>query len=102
MHGDHQVFIDGIDERRKVTLTFASKEDGGASQVRLCAPMDYGPRARAHDKSDCYHFHDYESEDGPHTLSLPPVQMIAIDATDESFDPAEFITWEANWHYPRD
>jgi hypothetical protein len=49
VHGDHQVFIEAIDERQKVTLTFVSKEDGGASQVRLCAPMDYGPRARARD-----------------------------------------------------
>jgi hypothetical protein len=102
MHGDHRVFIDGISDCKKVTLTFASKEDHGAHQVRACAPMDFGPRARAHDQSDCYHFHDYESEDGPHTLSLLPEQVVSIAETDELFDPAEFITWETNWHHPRD
>jgi hypothetical protein len=102
MHSDHQVFIDSLERSEKVILTFASKEDGGTHQARTCAPMDFGPRARAHDKSDCYHLHDYESEDGPHTLSLLPEQVISIVAIDESFDPAAFITWDTNWHHPRD
>lgn len=102
MHGEHDVFIDGITNCEKILLTFVSKEDGGTHQVRMCAPMDFGPRARAHDKRDCYHLHDYDSEDGPHTLSLPPEQVISMVATGERFDPAGFITWEPNWHHPRD
>jgi hypothetical protein len=59
-------------------------------------------RGLGHVTRDCYHFHDYESADGPHTLSLLPAQVISIDAADEPFDPAEFVTWETNWHYQRD
>lgn len=102
MHQDHPVFIEALETKQRVMLTFVSKEDGGAAQVRTCAPMDYGPRARAHDQSDCYHLHDYDSADGPHTLSLLPEQVVSIAVTDEAFDPGEFISWDTNWHHPRD
>jgi hypothetical protein len=102
MHPDHKIFIAAIEGRQKVLLTFASKQDGGAYQVRTCAPIDYGPRANAHDKADCYHLWDYDSDEGPHILSLLPAQVISIVLTDETFDPAEFVTWDTNWHHPRD
>lgn len=102
MHPDHDVFIDGLESCSKVTLTFASKEDGGTAQVRICAPMDFGPRARAHDGSDCYHFWDYDSPEGPHTLSLLPAQVISIEASEEQFEPGEFVSWPTTWHHPRD
>jgi hypothetical protein len=102
MHPDHKLFTAAIENRQKVLLTFASKEDGGAYQVRTCAPMDYGPRARAHDQSDCYHFWDYDSAEGAHTLSLLPDQVISIVVSDETFDPGEFVTWDPNWHHPRE
>jgi hypothetical protein len=101
MHPDHELFIAAIEKRQKLLLTFSSKEDGGAYQVRTCAPLDYGPRARAHDRSDCFHFWDYDSADGPHTLSLLPDQVISIIVTGETFDPAGFINWTPNWHRPR-
>ena len=104
MHGDHEVFISGIDGRQKVVLTFASKEDEGQHLVRTCAPMDYGPSRNARNKSDRYHFWDYDSDSpgGRHTLSLLPEQVVAIDESDELFDPAEFVAWKPQWFYPRD
>jgi hypothetical protein len=104
MHDHHEVFISGIENRQKVVLTFASKEDGGQHLIRTCAPMDYGPSRNAGNKSDRYHFWDYDSDSpgGRHTLSLLPEQIVAIDESDESFDPAEFVTWEPQWFYPRD
>ena len=54
-HPDHQTFLDAIDGLETVTLTFASKDDGGAQLTRTCAPLDYGPRTRAKDPVDCYH-----------------------------------------------
>lgn len=101
MHKDHDVFITGIDERRKVLLTFLSREDGDSRQTRTCAPMDFGPSNRTKDKSDRYHLWDYESADGPHTLSLLPERIVTVDPTGDFFDPAEFVSWETNWHYPR-
>ncbi len=54
-------FIDAIHSRSKIMLTFYSKEDN-ATITRLTAPMDFGPSRRAHDKSDRFHFWDYESD----------------------------------------
>ncbi len=102
MHQHHEAFIAAIDEREILILTFASKEDGGAELIRSCAPMDFGPSTRTHDKSDRYHFHDYDSGDGPHTLSLPPEQVVSIEPTGQTFDPGEFITWDTDWHHARD
>jgi hypothetical protein len=66
--------------------------------------MDYGPSSFAKNKADRYHFWDYDSDSpgGRHTLSLLPEQVVSIVELDEPFDPAEFVTWETNWHYPRD
>ena len=101
MHPEHQVFLDAITSMNKVTLTFFSKEDGH-TLTRLCAPMDFGPSRRAKDKSDRYHFWDYESDTRNHVLSLLPVQVQSIEAADEQFDPAEFITWTTDWFFSRD
>lgn len=61
VHRDHEAFISGIGDRRKVILTFASKEDAGLHLTRTCAPMDYGPSRRTIDPSDRYHFWDYDA-----------------------------------------
>jgi hypothetical protein len=96
------VFTAAIANRTKVILTFFSKEDGDVL-VRRCAPMDYGPSRRARDKSNRFHFWDYDSDEHVHVLSLLPDQVVSIQATTEGFDPAEFVTWQPiAWFYPRD
>jgi hypothetical protein len=106
MHPDHDTFISAIGDRTKVVLTFVSKEDAGLRLVRTCAPMDYGPSRRANDQSDRYHFWDYDSDSpgGRHTLGLLPGQVVSIEGSNQSFDPAEFVTWSPpyNWFWPRD
>ena len=97
-------FIAAIHSKKKVVLTFYSKEDN-SQLIRTCAPMDYGPSRRAHNKSDRFHLWDYDSDTQRHTLSLLPEQVISIKATEETFDPAEFITWstsESPWFVTRD
>lgn len=94
-------FIAAIQSRHKIKLTFQSKEDG-RPLTRTCAPMDYGPSRRAHDKSDRYHSWDYDSDTERHTLSLLPNQVIAIEVLGETFDPAEFVTWQTDWFIKRD
>ncbi|MEB5477290.1 hypothetical protein [Acinetobacter pollinis] len=99
-----QEFKQAIKALKKVKITFYSKEDGH-NLKRLCAPMDYGPSRRAHNKDDRFHLWDYESDKKNHTLSLLPIQVKEIEVLEESFDPSEFITWNVNtspWHYPRD
>lgn len=97
-------FIQAIKDKNKVKLKFRSKEDNGVL-VRTCAPMDYGPSRRAYDKSDRYHFWDYDSDTKRHALSLPPSQVLEIEVLDEKFDPADFIDWDVKnspWFIQRD
>lgn len=102
MHRDHDIFIAALEAQAKVRLTFFSKEDGHAL-IRTCAPMDYGPSTRARDRSDRYHLWDYDSDEARHPLSLLGDQIASIEALDERFDPAEFVTWSpVKWVYPRD
>lgn len=95
------MFLEALDGLQKVALTFYSKDDG-QEIVRTCAPMDFGPTRIAKDGFDRYHFWDYDSDNGPHSLMLMPDQVVSIIVLDDSFSPAEFVTWETNWHYPRD
>jgi hypothetical protein len=95
-------FIAAIHSKHKVRLTFYSKEDKGPI-TRTCAPMDYGPSRRAiADKSDRFHFWDYDSDTGNHTLSLLPDQINLIEVLGDTFDPADFVTWSPNWFVVRD
>lgn len=94
-------FVESIHSKNKVRLTFFSKEDS-CNLVRLCAPMDFGPSRRAHNKSDRFHLWDYESDKANHVLSLLPEQVISIDVLEEDFCPSEFVTWQPNWFVPRD
>jgi len=95
------LFIESLYNKQKVKLTFFSKEDGHTLS-RLCAPMDYGPFKRAVNQNDRYHFWDYESDKKNHPLILLPNQIIKIEAVNETFDPAEFVTWKFEWHVKRD
>lgn len=94
-------FISAIRTKNKIRLTFHSKEDGHALS-RVCAPMDYGPSSRAHDKSDRFHSWDYDSDTERHTLSLLPIQVIDIAVLADHFDPSEFVTWKPKWIVKRD
>jgi len=96
-----QPFIQAIHDKKKVMLSFFSKEDGTVLH-RTCAPMDYGASSRAHNKADRYHLWDYDSDERVHTLSLLPEQVHNIQVLQESFDPAEFVTWTPAWIVPRD
>ncbi len=58
-----EAFISAIHAKKKVRLTFYSKDDGGTI-VRTCAPMDYGPSRRAHEKNDRYHVWDLRQRYG--------------------------------------
>jgi hypothetical protein len=104
MHRDHQVFADALHDCRTVLLSFYSKEDGTRLE-RTCAPMDFGPSRRAKNKSDRYHFWDYDSDTQSHVLSLLPEQIVEMASTGNQFDPAGFVTWSTTsspWFVRRD
>ena len=94
-------FVQAIHNKTKIRLTFFSKEDR-SNLTRLCAPMDYGPSRRAHNKDDRFHLWDYESDKKNHSLSLRPEQIVNMEFTNESFEPSDFVVWETNWIVARD
>lgn len=99
---NHQEILSAIEELREVRVTFRSKEDAGAVLVRRCAPMDYGPSTRVHDKSDRYHFWDFESDSArPHVLSLVASQIISVEVIESLFEPSSFVEWRTSWRIPR-
>jgi hypothetical protein len=98
-----ETFIRAIRERRKVRLTFVSRDKGNL--VRLCAPLDYGPSKRAKDDSDRFKVWNYDGPSGPHVMHLNPDQVLKIELLGECFDPAEFVTWDTTaspWFVSRD
>ena len=84
--------VAAIHSKQKLRVTFYSKQDG-APVERTCAPMDLGPSRRAKDQSDRFHLWDYDSDNGPHPLSLPVDQVITIAPLTAYFEPSEFVTW---------
>lgn len=93
-------FVRAIQEKHLVRIGFAAAD--GEYRVRDCAPMDIGPQRRYADKAPRYHLWDYDSPDGPHTLSLLPEQVGEFQVLEATFDPGEFVTWTPNWHVTRD
>ncbi|APZ33064.1 hypothetical protein BOH66_01185 [Microbacterium aurum] len=100
---NHADIVRAIRDLSEVTVTFRSKEDGGARLVRRCAPMDYAASSRAHDKTPRYHFWDFESDSAAnHVLSLPASQIESVEVLDTSFDPSSFVTWPTKWAVQRE
>lgn len=99
-----EIFTQAINTKSKLQVTFFSKEDN-TFLTRLCAPFDIGPSNRNRDKVDRYHFWDYDSDTGSHTLSLIDEQVTDIKILDEKFEPSKIITWNFkpnSWHLQRD
>lgn len=98
-------FIAAIHAKRKMRVTFNSKEDDGPI-TRVCAPMDYGPSNKFKDGIDRFHVWDYFPDGGknPHPIAIEPSQVRSMVTLDEIFSPAEFITWntaQSPWHVQR-
>jgi hypothetical protein len=98
---DRGKFVQAIRDKQMIELQFYSKEDR-TTLIRHCAPMDFGPSSRAHDKNDRYHMWDFDSDKKNHTLSLSPEQVVSMRLMDRSFDPASFVTWKTAWIVLRD
>ena len=104
IHPHHHTFLAALHGKRRLRLTFFSKEDG-TTLIRETAPFDHGPSRRARDSVDRYHFHDFDSDTAPHTLSLVPAQIHSIEPLPKTFDPERLVTWDVSkrpWFVRRD
>lgn len=98
---NHEKFLQAIHERKIIKVKFNSYEKGIIE--RLCLPFDFGPsRRNLKVNPDRYHFYDLDSPEGSHTLSILPEQLISIEISNQSFNPAQYVTWVPNWFTQRD
>jgi len=67
-------FIQAIRQKKKVKITFDSKEDG-APITRTCAPLDFGPSRRARDQSDRLHHRDILELLSEKLLDITPADL---------------------------
>jgi hypothetical protein len=89
MHGEHDIFVQGIDQRRRLKLTFFSRGHGG-NLVTPCAPLYYSKGRDEADDLDCYYLWDFEAKRGSNFLALPPSQIVGMELTDHAFSLEEF------------
>lgn len=95
----HNQFLESIHNKTKVKLTFYCHSDE-FDKIRLCAPLDFGPKRKAKDQRDRYHFWDYESENGYHPLSVFAEDIVNVEFLPDIFD-TKFVIWAPNWFIKR-
>ena len=94
MHKDHNVFIQGMEQEKRLELTFFSAKHS-REVVSLCAPLHYskGPASPARSEGDeleCYYLWDFGAKNDSNFLALSPSQIISMKPTDEVFHVQEF------------
>ena len=90
MHRDHEVFLRAIQQRKKVKVTFFSKERHKTS-TRLCGPIFYSPSVGGID-SGCYYFWDFGTDVDNHFLTFAPSRIVSMELAEEPFELVEFFT----------
>jgi hypothetical protein len=104
MHADHQVFLDALVAKRRLSVRFFSKKEG-RELTRICAPLDYGPLRGAAEPTEHYQLWDLEGKRKPLNITLVADDIRGMTPLDETFEPAKIITWAFKpnaWRLPRD
>ena len=92
MHSDHDIFIQGIEQKRRIKMTFLGRKNL-QNLVRQCAPLHYSEGHIEGDGLNCYYLWDFEATKGSHFLALPPSQIIAMDFTEGTFNIEDFSSF---------
>ena len=107
MHADHQLFLDAIASKRRLSVRFTPKKgpNAGREMVRVCASLDFGPLRGSSDTEPRYQFWDLEGKRKPLNIPLLAEEILEMKLLEETFDPAAIITWAFKpnaWQIPRD
>ncbi|MCP4263070.1 MAG: hypothetical protein GY774_37000 [Planctomycetes bacterium] len=89
MHCDHNLFVQGIEQKRRLKVTFFGGENL-QNLVRECAPLHYSKGQVEGDDLDSYYIWDFETTLDSHFLSLPPSQIIKMELAEGKFDIEDF------------
>ena len=88
MHCDHNVFVQGMDQKRRIKLTFIGGKNL-QNLVKECAPLHYSRGQVEGDDLDSYYVWDFETK-GSHFLALPPSRIIKMELTEDEFNIEDF------------
>lgn len=88
MHSDHQIFIQAIQNKKKVIIKHRNKE-GCEVHTKVYRPLFYMP---ASSESNCAIYYIWDGEIGGkgNILRFSTEQIIRIGQTQESFEPTGF------------
>ena len=88
MHSDHKIFIQAIQDRKKVIIQHRNDDDRDA-QTKVYRPLFYIPASSQKVGSQYY---CWEGVSGPkgNIVKIQTEQIIRIGPTQESFEPAGF------------
>ncbi len=104
MDADRQVFLDALNAKRRLSVTFFSRKED-REKTRICAPMDIGPLRGAIEPVEHFQLWDLEGRKKPLNIAVLPSDVRSITVLEEMFDPKEIITWQFKpnaWHVTRD
>jgi len=99
VHSDHEIFIEGIEQEKRLELTFFSRKhrrgDGSRTSRAVCAPLHYskGPAGldpNAEIELECYYLWDFGATKGSNFLALSPSEIVSMKLTDDVFHVQEF------------
>ena len=96
MHRDHDIFIRGIEQEKRLELTFFNRKHH-REEVSLCAPLYYSRGPAGLDKGaknelECYYLWDFGAKKGSNFMALSPSQIVSMKLTDEVFHVKEFYS----------
>ncbi len=91
MHVDHDIFVEGVRESRRIRLTYYNKEHK-LNLSRLCLPLYYSAKQAEEADSDCYYAWGIEGNVGTHFLALPTSHIVFIELTEQPFKLEDYIT----------
>jgi hypothetical protein len=104
MPADHQLFLDAIAAKRRVSVRFKHPKEV-REMVCTCAPLDFGPLRGSKDPEPRYQLWDLDAKRRPFNLALRASEILELKLLEETFDPASIITWAFKagaWAIPRD
>ena len=104
MHPAHQVFLDALAGKHKMSVRFFHRKEK-KEMTRVCAPLDFGPLRGAHEPHDHYQLWDLEGKRKPLNFAVLPDDILEMTPLEDTFDPAAIITWTFKpnaWHVQRD
>ena len=97
MDSEHKVFIQGIEQERRLEVTFFCRKRR-REVGSLCAPLHYskGPVVSLEDAENepgCYYLWDYGAGKGSNFLALSPSQIVSIELTEDDFRIQDFYSY---------